>query len=152
MGMIFGMWVCLGGRMLIFEKSRSKVKGQGRKSTKICLFWAIFGHRSWVCVRSGPGRVRWGTFGSVPTKFGIVPNIIGHQGASSRKVSQCWQVANVAGMVPKMLKVPEPKYCAIARCKVYLSIYITCISVSMPTPWAVAGPNGQLASLKFPVL
>ena len=25
--------------------------------------------------------------------------------------------------------------------------YITCISVSMPTPWAVAGPNGQLASI-----
>ena len=27
-----------------------------------------------------------------------------------------------------------------------LSIYITCISVSMPAPWAVASPNGQLAS------
>ncbi len=43
MGMIFGVWVCLGSRMLIFDKSGSKVKGHGQKSKKNCLFGPIFG-------------------------------------------------------------------------------------------------------------
>ena len=47
----------------------------------------------------------------------------------------------------KFGKSPRPKHRAIARCEVCLSMYITYISVSMPTPWAVAGPNGQLASI-----
>ena len=43
---------------------------------------------------------------------------------------------------------------AVARCElylseVYLSMYITYISVSMPSPWAVAGPNGQLVSILY---
>ena len=46
----------------------------------------------------------------------------------------------------KFGKSPRPKHCAIARCEVYLSIYIAYNSVSIPTPWAVAGPHGQLAS------
>ncbi len=45
------------------------------------------------------------------------------------------------------VKSPRPKHRAIARCEV-LIIYITYISVSIPTPWAVAGPHGQLASLQ----
>ena len=28
-----------------------------------------------MCVRSGPGRVRWGTFGRVPTNFGNLPKV-----------------------------------------------------------------------------
>ncbi len=47
-------------------------------------------------------------------------------------------------------KSPRPKHRAIARCEVYLSMYIAYISVSKPTPWAVAGPHGQLASLYIP--
>ncbi len=39
---------------------------------------------------------------------------------------------------------------AIARCEAYLSKYIAYISVSKPTPWAVAGPHGQLASIIIP--
>ncbi len=45
----------------------------------------------------------WGTFGSMP-------NVVGEQGASCRKVSQYWQVTNVAGKVPKS---PKPKHCAM---------------------------------------
>ena len=47
----------------------------------------------------------WGTIGSVPTIFGILPNVVKGQGASSRKVSQYWQVASVAGKVPNFEKV-----------------------------------------------
>ncbi len=38
----------------------------------------------------------------MPTIFGILPNVVGGQGASSRKVSQCWQVAIMAGKVPNL--------------------------------------------------
>ena len=50
-------------------------------------------------------------------------------------------------MCHKFEKIPRPKHCAIARCEVYLSMYITYYSVSIPTPWAVAGPHRQLASI-----
>ncbi len=99
--MIFGMKVCFDYGMLIFGKSRSRVKGQGRKSTKICLFWADFGHRGYVWGYSGPGRVRWGTYGSMPTNFGKLPKVIERREASCRWVSKYWQVASVAGKVPK---------------------------------------------------
>ena len=36
--MIFGMEVGFGPSLLIFGKSRSKVKGQGHESEEICLF------------------------------------------------------------------------------------------------------------------
>ncbi len=36
--LIFGMDIGLDGRLLIFFKSRSKVKGHGQKSGKMCLF------------------------------------------------------------------------------------------------------------------
>ncbi len=36
-----------------------------------------------------------------------------------------------------------------ARCEAFLSMYIAYISVSKPTPWAVAGLQGQLASKLF---
>ena len=144
--MLFGMMMGLGYGMLIFAKSGSWVKGQGKKSTKICLFWAYFGHRGHVWDYSGPGRVRWGTIGSMPTKFGNLPKVRELQEASPRQVSRCWQVASSAGKVPKLVKVPESKHRAIARCEVYVSIYITYISVSKSTPLAVTGPHGQLAS------
>ncbi len=53
-----------------------------------------------------PGRVRWGTFDSVPTIFGIAPNVVGEQGVSSRTVWEYWQSASVAGQVPNEGKVP----------------------------------------------
>ena len=40
-----------------------------------------------------------------------------------------------------------PYNCSIS--KVYVIMYIACISVSKPTPWAVAGPHGQLASNEY---
>ncbi len=51
--------------------------------------------------------------------------------------------------LPRSTSLPEPKHCAIARCKVCASMYITYISVSKSTPLTVTGPNGQLASLLF---
>ncbi len=51
---------------------------------------------------SGPGRVRWSTIGSMPTNFGMLPKLVERQGASSRKVSQYWQVASVAGRLPNI--------------------------------------------------
>ena len=71
----------------------------------------------------------------MPTNFGSLPNVVERQGASSRKVSQCWQVARVAGKVPNLDD------------KVSLSMYVTYNSVSIHTPWAVAGPHGQLSSI-----
>ena len=53
----------------------------------------------------------------------------------------------MAGKVPNLENVPDR---SIARCEVYLAMYIAYISVSMPTPWAAAGPNGQLASSTYP--
>ena len=52
----------------------------------------------------------------------------------------------------KCVKTPGPKHCAIARCEVCVSIYITYILVSKSTPLAVTGPHGQLASLLLPSL
>ena len=125
--LIFGMYMDIGDRMLIIDKSRSKVRGQGQKSTKKLYFLG----QSWVqkgLIRTREGHV--GYFWQHANYFGILPNVVGGQGTSSRKV---------------FLIVAGGHY-AIARCEVYLSMYITSISVSMPTPWAVTGPNGQLAS------
>ncbi len=55
---------------------------------------------------SGPGRVRWGTIGSMPINFGNLPKVVERQGTPSRKVSQYWHVASVAGKVPNLEKVP----------------------------------------------
>ena len=57
-----------------------------------------------VYVWSGPMRVRWGTFGSLPTIFGMLPNVVKRQGASSKKASHYWQFAIVAGKVPNKKK------------------------------------------------
>ncbi len=110
------------GGPLIFYISRSKVKGQGQISMKICLFQADFGHRGCVWDYSGPGRVRWGTIGSMPTNFGNLPKVVERQGRPLWKgfpvlaSSQCgWQGA-------KFEKSPSPKHRAIARCEVFLSI------------------------------
>ena len=129
-------------------------------------FWSI---QDW----RGSGEV---LFASLPTNFGSLPNVVERQGAPSRKVSQYWQVARVAGKMPNLpnvverqgapfimisqywqvarvagkrpnlAKVPRPKHRATARCEVFLSMYIIYNSVSLPTPWAVAGPHGQLGS------
>ncbi len=61
MGMIFGMWVCLGGHSLIFGKPGSKVKRQGQKSTKNCLLGPILGTE----VRYGSDHDQGGS-GGVP--------------------------------------------------------------------------------------
>ncbi len=116
----------------------------------ICLLWAVFGHRGYMWHYSKPRRVRGGTIGSMPTNFGNLPKVRERQEASCRWTSQYWQVASVAGKVPKLVKVPEPKHCTIARCEVCVSIYITYILVSKSTPLAVTGPHGQLASYIFP--
>ena len=96
--------VCLDGSSLIFYISRSKVKGQGKMGMKMYLF----GHKGYVCVRSGPGRVRWGTFGSVPTISGSLPNVVKQRGALLKNVSHYWQCAILAGKVPRqgLVKVP----------------------------------------------
>ena len=60
MHMIFGMKIYLDYGMLIFGKLRSEVKGQGHKSTKICLFGPILviGLKSWYIEgRRGSGWV-----------------------------------------------------------------------------------------------
>ncbi len=88
---------------------------------KICLLQAVFSHMGYMWDYSEPGRVRWGTIGSMPTNFGNLPKVRKRQEASSRWVSQYWQVASVAGKVPKLVKVQEPKHRAIARCESYIS-------------------------------
>ncbi len=50
-------------------------------------------------------RVRWGTFGSVPTIFGIMPNVVGRQGAFSITIQEYWHGASDAGKVPNVQKV-----------------------------------------------
>ena len=98
--MNFGMDIVINPKLLIFFISRSKVIGQGHKYGKICLFWAISLHWRAAWVRLGLGRVRWGTFGSLPTFFGMLPKAIEQYGMPYRMVSSCWQVANVIGNVP----------------------------------------------------
>ncbi len=135
----------LEANLTLFGTLRSKVKGQ--ISIKICLLWAVFGHRGYMWDYSEPRSVRWGTIGSMPTNFGNLPKVRERQEGPSRWVCQYWQVASEAGKVPKVVKVPEPMHRAIAQCEVFVSIYITYISVSKSTPLAVTGPHGQLASL-----
>ena len=53
---------------------------------------------------SRPGRVGWGTIGSMPANFGNMPKVRERQETSSRKASQYWQVARVAGKVPNVEK------------------------------------------------
>ena len=112
---------------------------------KICLFSADFGHRGCVWDYSGPGRVRWGTIGSMPTNFGNLPKVVERQGTPSGKVSQYWQVASAAGKVPNLEKKSQSE----ASREVFLSMYITYISLSISTPLAVTCPHGQLASILF---
>ncbi len=54
----------------------------------------------------GPGKVRCGTIGSMPTNFGNLQKVVERQGAPSGKVSQCWQVASAAGKAANLKKVP----------------------------------------------
>ena len=82
-----------------------------------------------------------GTIGSVPTVFGSLPNVAEKQGSSCRRLGHYWQVASMAGKVPNVKK-PRLKHHATSPYN-----YITYVSVSKPTPWAVAGPHGQLASV-----
>ena len=42
---------------------------KGQKSMKICHFRADFGHTGYVWDYLGPGRVRWGTIGSMPSNI-----------------------------------------------------------------------------------
>ena len=67
-------------------------------------------------------RVRWGTFSSVPTIFGILPNVVGRQRASSRRLRENWQGASTAGKVPNLKKIPRPKHRAIARCEFFIAL------------------------------
>ena len=74
----------------------------------------------------------------MPTNFGSLPNVVERQGASSRKVSQCWQVATVAGKVPNLEKVPGG---SIARCVPLYVYYIQFGQYTHPMgsgrpPWA----------------
>ena len=88
-------------------------------------------------------RVRWGTFGSVPTIFGILPNVIKRLGASSRKVSHYWQCAIVVGKVPNLKKNPRPKHRAIAPLHVYyiqFGQYTHSMDSGRP-PWAAGEFN-----------
>ena len=58
--MIFGKWVDIDDRMPIFGKSRSKVKGQGQKSTKNLFLQRLLvtGARFWsIQDRRGSGEV-----------------------------------------------------------------------------------------------
>ncbi len=147
----FGMRMYLDPDSTLFGKLRSKVKGKGQISMKICLFWAVFGHKGYMWDYSEPRKVRWGTIGSMPTNFGSLPKVTERQEASSIWVSQYWQVASEAGRVPKLVKVPDPKHRATARCEVCVSIYITYILVHKSTPLAVTVPHGQLASHPFQI-
>ena len=133
-GSIFGRDVGPDCSLPIFGFLRSKVKGQGQISMKICLFWAVFGHRGYMWGYSEPKRVRWGTIGSMPTNFDNLPKVRERQEASSRWVSKYWQVASVAGKVPQLVLVPEPKHRAIARCEVCVSTYILHIFRSVSPP------------------
>ncbi len=60
-------------------------------------FWSI---QDW----RGSGEV---LFASLPTNFGSLPNVVERQGAPSRKVSQYWKVASVAGKMPNLPYVVE---------------------------------------------
>ncbi len=46
-----------------------------------------------------------GTFGSMPTIFGNLPNVVKQQRVSIRKVSCYWQFATVDGNVQNLVKV-----------------------------------------------
>ncbi len=86
--------------------------------------------------------IRWGTFGSVPTIFGILPNVVERQGASSRTIREYLQGASVAGKVPNLENVLAEASRDSAMRGVPLHVY--CIHLSQEThpmgsgrpPWA----------------
>ncbi len=47
---------------------------------------------------------------------------------------------------PAVANGPMDMIFGIVGCEAFLSMYITYNSVSIPSPWEVAGPHGQLAS------
>ena len=128
--------------MLIFWFFGSKVKGQGKKSIKICLFWADFGQGA-MC---GAIQDQRGSGGVLLAGCQLI--LASCQKLENDRRPPLDGFASI-GKVPKLVKVPEPKHRAIARCEVCASIYITYISVSKSTPLAVTGPHGQLASNPF---
>ncbi len=106
--MDLGAWISECGSnsrltLLFFGKLRPKVKV---KYPWKHAFSGPISHRGYVWDYSEPGRVRWGTIGSMPTNFGNLSKVAERQGDSSRKVFQFWQVASVAGNVPNLKKVP----------------------------------------------
>ncbi len=144
--MVFSRMMGLNLDMLIFCKSRSEVKGQCQKSMKIRLFGPILviGLKSGYI--EGRGGSDWVLLAACQLSLAACQMLQKSRGAPA---GGC-DTIGVAGKVPNAKKKPRPKHRGIARCEVYISIYITYISVSKPTPWAVAGPHGQLASLTFP--
>ncbi len=73
-------------------------------------------------------RVRWGTFGSMPTIFAILPDIVGRQGAACKIIGKYSQGTSVAGKVPNLEKVlGEASHDSAMR---GVPLYVYCIHFS----------------------
>ncbi len=71
-----------------------------------------------------------------------------NRGSPLKRIREYWQVPSVAGMVPNFEKFPGQSIAQQwMRVVPFHVLYITYISVSIPTPWAVAGPHRQLVSV-----
>ncbi len=79
---IFGTMIGLQGKLLIFYKSRSKVKGQGQKSGKIVFFQQFLATGSVFA----SGRLRFGTIGGMPSFLGTLPKTIERQSMHFRLI------------------------------------------------------------------
>ena len=140
--MIFGTKVCLYYGMLIFGKLGTKVKGQGKKSMKICLFGPILviGLNSGYI--EGRGVSGWVLLAACQLFLAVCQMLQKSRGAS---VEGSDTIGRLPAWLPRcqLWKKPRPKQRAIARCEVHVSIYITYVSVSKPTHGQWPAPIGS---------
>ena len=112
--LIFCMQVGLGPIMFIFCKSRSKVKGHGQKSGKMCLFEPFLttggqhgSHREWL--------------GSAQVLLAAYQFFFWHNAKSHRTSHPLWQVPAVSNLpiTANMQKISMSEAWSVARCELW---------------------------------
>ncbi len=85
---------------------------------KICLFCATFGPRGYVWDYSWPGRVMWGTIGSMPTNIIIIGEFV----LRIRRKAFLNLIFSLPGRRHCQLRLVEPSYKSINSGDCYLLI------------------------------
>ncbi len=105
-GLNFGMKMGLKYGLTLFGQSGSKVKGQGPKSMKRCLSRPLLVTGAMCGTIQDQGGSGGVLLAACQLILATCKKAVERQGVPSTRVSQYWQVASVAGKLPKLKKVP----------------------------------------------